>query len=249
MSELIYGRHAVTSVLAAGKRRSTKLFLLHEKGCEDLLALAKAKKVAYQNVPPSFFEKKLPRNVVHQGVLLETEAYPYVSFSALFSGPLEKPCTLLLLDELQDPQNLGALVRSAYLMGAHGVVLTSNRGSIVGEGCVKASSGATEYLPIAQVSSLANSFEILKKNGFWIYGTDPKADKDLGDEEFPPRVALVMGAEGKGMKSLVRQRCDILLKIPIKTGGNIDSLNASAAGAICLYEVLRQRVKKKSHSP
>ncbi len=239
MSEWIYGRHAVVGVLTAGRRRSNQLFLLHDKGEEALSALAKQHQVPVQVVPPAFFSKRLPAGSVHQGVLLEAEPYSYVAFEELLD------CTgLLLLDEIQDPQNLGALIRSALLLGMGGVVISSVRGAGVEGGCLKASSGACELLPIARVSSIANALERLKEHGFWSYGADPGATKLLYDEVFPAKVALVIGNEGKGLRHLVKERCDILLQIPMKAAEGVDSLNASVTGAIMGYELARQRGKK-----
>lgn len=174
-----------------------------------------------------------------KGDVAEAGPYPYVPFESLFGESL-----LLVLDEIQDPQNLGALCRSAYLFGAGGVIIPETHAASVTAGTCHASAGAVEYLKIARVSSIANCLEILKKNGFWTYGADADGGKDLSEETFPKKVALVIGNEERGLRKLVRERCDILLKIPT-VKKEIDSLNASVAGGVLLYEIFRQFSKKK----
>lgn len=241
MSEFIYGRHAVHHLVVAGRRRPLHLYLQKgmEKGEARLIEEAHRKKIPLHFEDPSFFSKKLGPGVTHQGIVAEVEGYPYVDFETLLEEPL-----LLILDEVQDPQNLGALCRSAYLFGVGGVVIPETRSASIGPGTCQASVGAVEYLKIARVSSISNSLELFKKNKFWVYGADLNGTKSLEEEAFPEKVALVIGSEEKGLRKLVRERCDILLKIPM-AGKGIDSLNASVAGGVFLYEILRQKIGKR----
>jgi len=242
MNELIYGRHAVYHLLASGRRRVFSLYLQEGKEEESpaLLDLAKEKKIQVHFREPPFFSKKLGSTAAHhQGILVETEGYPYVEFESLCEESV-----LLVLDEIQDPQNLGALCRSAYLFGVGGVVLSETRSASVGPGACQAAVGSVEYLRISRVSSIAKSLELLKENGFWVYGADAEAAKSVDEETFSQKTALVIGSEEKGLKKLVRERCDLLLKIPT-AGKKIASLNASAAGAIFLYEIFRQKLRKE----
>jgi 23S rRNA (guanosine2251-2'-O)-methyltransferase len=241
MSEFVYGKHAVISLITAGRRKAIRLHL--PKGAEKeeavLIDLAQKKKI------PTTFGGPVVR-AGEGGIAVETEPYPYVGFETLLGESL-----LLILDEIQDPQNLGALCRSAHLFGVGGVVIPENRAASVGPGACQASVGAVEYLKIARMSSIANCLEILKKYNFWTYGADASAQKTVSEEEFPAKVAVVIGNEEKGLRRLVRERCDILLKIPMKAGGggekkgSVDSLNASVSGAVFLYEIQRQRMAKK----
>jgi 23S rRNA (guanosine2251-2'-O)-methyltransferase len=241
MNEFVYGRHAVYHLITAGRRKALRLHL--QKGLETadakLVEEARRRKIPVNIEDSSFFLKKLGVSATHQGVLVETEGYPYVLFETLINESL-----LLILDEIQDPQNLGALCRSAYLFGVGGVVIPETRSASIGPGVCHASVGTVEYLRVAKVSSIASSLELLKKNQFWIYGADMGGDRSLGEEKFPEKVALVIGNEEKGLKRLVRERCDILLKIPVK-GKEVDSLNASVAGGILLYAIYMQSSGKK----
>lgn len=241
MSELIYGRHAVFHLISAGRRRAFRLCL--QKGREgdfsDLAELAGEKKIPLDLVAPSFFQNKLGPQATHQGVVVEAAGYPYVDFADL------QESLLLILDEIQDPQNLGALCRSAHLFGVGGVIIPETHAASVTPGACHASVGAVEYLKVARVSSISNTLELLKKDKFWIYGADRGAKQEVHEEKFPPKVALVIGSEEKGLRRLVRERCDILLRVPTAERAAIGSLNASVAGGVLLYEIFRQLTPRK----
>lgn len=241
MSEIVYGRHPVNHLLTAGRRKVRQLHVQSgsEKDLKSLLELAKAKRVSIQIDEPRTFTKSLKPGSHHQGIYVETESYSYVPVDTFLSTSF-----LLVLDEIQDPQNLGAICRSAYLFGVEGVVLSENQSAGIGPGACQSSVGAVEHLKIGRVSSIANFLEILKKNNFWVYGADALAGKNNADEQFPNKVALVVGSEEKGLRRLVRERCDLLIQVPMKRG-EVDSLNASVAAGILLYEVYRQKSSKK----
>lgn len=238
--EWVFGRHAVFHLLAAGRRRALKLYL--QKGTEksdlDLVGLAAKKKIPCQIQESSFFRAKFGMEGHHQGVAAEAEAYPYVALDDLLSENF-----LLILDEIQDPHNLGALCRSASLFGAGGVVIAETHAAGVSPGACHSAVGAVEHLKIARVSSIAKALERLKAQNFWIYGADAGAEKAIFQEDYPAKVALVIGSEEKGLRRLVRETCDITVRIPNIKGG-VGSLNASVAGGVILYEIFRQRSQK-----
>ena len=242
MNEFIYGRHAVHHLMVAGRRRPLCLHLLRglekEKEEAGLVELARRLGVPVRPEESGFFSKKFGIQVTHQGIAVQTPPYPYVGAETLAQESL-----LLILDEIQDPQNLGALCRSAYLLGVGGVVIPETNASPISPGACHASVGAVEYLKIARVTSIAKYIELLKKDGFWTYGADQAGGRPLYDEKFPDKVAVVIGNEEKGIRRLVRERCDLLLNIPMARD-RIDSLNASVSGGILLYEVVRQKLKK-----
>jgi 23S rRNA (guanosine2251-2'-O)-methyltransferase len=205
-----------------------------------LADLARARKVPIQPVESSFFAARFGAAATHQGIAVEAEAYPYVGWETLTAES-----TLLVLDEVQDPQNLGALCRSAYFMGVGGVLIPETRAASISSGTCQASVGAVEYLKIARVSSIAKILESLKKEKFWIYGADASAEKTAAEESFADKAVLVIGNEERGLRRLVRETCDFLVKIPAERH-EIDSLNASVSGGILLYEILRQRLQKSA---
>lgn len=236
--EIVYGRHAVFHLIAAGRRRAISLHL--QKGMEDpssFLEIARQKGIPVRLEEPSFFPKRAGPGATHQGVLVETEAYPYLDPGLFLSSSL-----LLILDELTDPQNVGALCRTACLFGVDGVILPENRSAAIGPGTCQAAAGSVEYLKIGRVSTVAGFLELLKRNHFWTYGAAPDGTQDLNNEQFPEKIALVVGSEEKGLRKLVRERCDILLKIPM-VPNPIGSLNVSVAGGVLLSQIFRQRQK------
>lgn len=175
------------------------------------------------------------RGANHQGVALEAESYRYTAFEDL----LARPGTVLVLDHLQDPQNVGALLRAAEAAGVAGVVIPENRAAEVTPAVVNASAGAVEHLRIATVPSLTRAIESLKGSGRWIAGLDSgPGSTDIYLADIPSPVALVLGAEGGGLGTLLKKSCDLILALPMH--GRIASLNAATAGSIGLYELLRR---------
>jgi len=237
MPELVFGRHAVFHLLSAGRRRALKLYL--QKGSEktdlEIVKLAEAKKIPRHLQDAAFFNAKFGVQGHHQGIAVEAEAYPYADFEDLLSENF-----ILILDEIQDPHNLGALCRSACLFGVGGVIIPETHAASVGPGACHSSVGAVEYLKIARVSSIAKAMEQLKERNVWIYGADHGAEKVVFQESYPQKVALVIGSEERGLRRLVKERCDILVRIP-NVSGAVDSLNASVAGGVILYEIFRQK--------
>lgn len=238
-SEFVYGRHAVIHLLKASRRRALCLHLLKNSKTDTAFIVTECQRlkipIRYEEI--SFFEKKFG-GFVHQGVVLETGPYPYISLEEILNEDL-----ILLLDEIQDTQNLGALCRSAELLGVGGIILPETNSASINAGACHASVGAVEYLKIARISSIAKALEILKEHQFWVYGAAAEGEKNVFEEQFPKKVALVMGSEERGLRKLVRERCDFLLKIPM-IRDKIGSFNASVAGGIFLYEIIRQKWQK-----
>ena len=178
----------------------------------------------------------------HQGIIAQAAAHSYVSLEDILENAKsrgEAPL-IILCDELTDPNNLGAILRTAECAGAHGVVIPKRRSVGLTAVVAKTSAGAVEHMPVARVSNLVSAMEQLKKAGVWIYGTDAAGKTDLYHADLKEPAAIVIGSEGYGMSRLVAERCDVLLSIPMK--GKINSLNAASAAAVMLYEAVRQRL-------
>lgn len=244
MRDVLYGRNAVREALRAGRRKVYKLILAQgtkETGIiADMVTLANKSRIPIQRVERQQLDKI--GRVNHQGVAAETSPYPYVELEQILTEPKKKQemPLLLALDCLQDPQNFGTLLRTAEIVGVHGVVIPKRRAVGVTPAVVNASAGATEYLLVAQVTNLVRTLEELKPQGLWIVGLEdvPQAQPyDQSDLKMP--LVLVVGSEGQGMHRLVKETCDLLIKLPMR--GKIGSLNAAVAGSIALYEAWRQR--------
>ena len=244
----LYGRHAVLESLRAGRRGFRRLWLA-EGGRDapilrEIIEAAKAANVPNQTAPREAFDAV---SLHAQGVALESGDYPYAAIEdmlALAAGRGEKPL-LLILDTLQDPQNLGSLIRTADAVGAHGVLIPDRRSAAVSPAVVNASAGAVEHLLVAQVVNLAREIDALKKADVWIAALqdDPRAT-DLYATDLRGGLALIVGNEAEGVGRLLRDKADYLVRLPMR--GKIASLNAAAAGTVALYEVLRQRGKRRT---
>jgi len=237
---LVRGRRPVLEALRAGTEIS-RLFLqkgTHGTIVEEILRLARQ-----SGIPVEFKDKqdlaRMAATHSHQGVLAETASFNYTPFHRLLVPQDGRPGFLLVLDHLQDPHNLGALVRTAYAAGCHGLVIAERRAVQITPAVVRAASGATLHLPVAQVVNVAGCLEECKEAGWWVYGADMTGETAYTNADYRGNTVLVLGSEGKGLSRLVREKCDMLLRVPMK--GSLASLNVSVAGALLLYEVLRQR--------
>jgi 23S rRNA (guanosine2251-2'-O)-methyltransferase len=242
-ADVVAGPHAALEVLRAGKRAVRRLTLARQEGgatVEAILALAREQKIPVEVRPRDELDRA-GRGATHQGVLLEVGPFPYAEPEALVAqasaGP--EPGFLLVLDGIQDPQNLGAILRSAEAAGVHGCVIPKDRAAGVGPAAVRASAGATEHLPIARVTNLATFLESVKSQGFWVVGAVAGGGRNLFASDLTDPLALVIGGEEQGLRHLTKSRCDLIVQIPSR--GRVASLNASAAAAVCLFEVARQR--------
>jgi 23S rRNA (guanosine2251-2'-O)-methyltransferase len=240
---LIEGRRPVVEALRAG-RPMDRILLASGAGraaLGDLLDLAERRGVEVQTVPRSLIDAEA-RSGAHQGVLAVVAPIQPIDLNELLATPLagREPPFFLALDGIEDPHNLGALARSAEAAGAHGLILPRHRSAPLSAVAVKSSAGALEHLPVAEVPNLARAIEKLQASGIWTIGLDSTADAslftlDLADEP----VCIVVGSEGTGLHRLIRDSCDVLVHIPMS--GQIESLNASVAGALALFEVHRRR--------
>jgi 23S rRNA (guanosine2251-2'-O)-methyltransferase len=249
LGDLLYGRNAVHEAIRANRRRLWRLLIaegVREGGpVTELIELATAANVPITRVQRHELDN-LTEGANHQGIALETGPYRYVNVDDMLNMAQQRSemPLLLLLDHLQDPQNVGTLLRTADIVGAHGVVLPDRRAAAITPAVVNASAGAVEHLLIAQVTNLNQTIEELKENNIWIAGLedDPRA-QELDQQQLDLPLALVIGAEGPGLARLVRDRCDFLLKLPMS--GHVASLNAATAGSIALYTLWRQRAQRE----
>ena len=243
--EIVAGRNAVFEALTS-RRPVNKIYIkagLQGGSLGKIIEEARKSAVLIEYVQPEKLDR-LAQGVRHQGIV--ALASP-IAFSSL-EDVLKRAATrnempfLLLLDELQDPQNVGALIRSADAAGVHGILLPKRRSCPLNMVVAKISAGAVNYVPVVQIGNIAQTLSSLKEQGFWVVGADMDGESLYFDSDLDRPIVLVIGAEGKGLGRLVKENCDMLVRIPMR--GGVNSLNASAAGAILLYEVVRQRLQK-----
>ena len=239
---MLEGRNAVTEALSAG-RTIDKLFVADGDTDRALARICAMAKQAGAVVVPTDRRKLdyMSATGAHQGVIAMVAAHDYASIDDILKKAQDagEPPLIVICDELSDPHNLGAIIRTAECAGAHGIIIPKRRSvgltAVVG----KVSAGALEYMPVARVSNITAAIDTLKKAGVWVYGTAAEGDTTLYKADLKSAAAIVIGNEGEGMSRLVSERCDFKVSIPMK--GSISSLNASAAAAIMLYEAVRQR--------
>lgn len=242
--EVLYGLHAVEEALRAGRRRFDHVLVARERQDERLERLIQTCRQAGVRVRPEPREQltTLAKSAAHQGVVAVVGPQEFLALEDLYEPAPAKPATarlLLALDGVEDPQNLGALLRVADGAGVDGVILTERRSAPLSPAAVKASAGAAEHLRIARVVNLVRALEELKSRNLWIVGLDERGPADYDQFDLTGDCVLVLGREGAGLHDLVRRTCDFLLRIPM--AGGVSSLNVSAAGAVVLYEAARQR--------
>lgn len=231
----LYGLHSVAAALANPERRCLKLLATRQGAA----ALARSKSPVNTPLPPQIagredLERSLPPGAVHQGVALLVEPLPAADLAAIL--PAEGPAVVVALDQVTDPQNLGGILRSAAGFGALAVITQDRHAPGVTPTLAKAASGALEAVPLVQVNNLVRALEELKKQGFWVVGLDAEAEEPLSALDAGPRVVLLLGAEGAGLRRLTKETCDFLAAIPLQ--GPVASLNVGTAAAIGLYELL-----------
>lgn len=242
MKELIYSRNAVYEVLRAKRRQVFSIEIaegVQEKGrLTEIVKMAQQQKIRISRVPRPKLDKVHQNN---QGVVAEVSGYPYSDVVEILEQAKEELPFVLILDSLQDPQNFGTLIRTAEAIGVHGVVIPLARSVDVTPAVVNASSGASEHMLIAQ-ANLSQTIDALKDNDVWIVGLDQAgAEMEAGSRHLKGALGLVVGSEGEGLHDLVRKKCDIVLKLPMK--GRIESLNAAVAGSVALYLAYLSRPK------
>ena len=244
---LYEGRNAVMELLRAG-RTVDKLFVAPDQNgrMADIIALAKKSGAVVTQVDRRKLDA-MSETGVHQGVIAQAAAHEYVSIDDILQVARdrgEQPL-ILVCDGLTDPHNLGAVIRSAETAGAHGVVIPKRRSVGLTATAAKASAGAIEHIGVARVTNLAAAIDELKENGVWVFGADAGGDKQLYEADFAGAAAIVIGSEGNGLSRIVHDKCDFIVSIPMK--GKVNSLNASAAAAVLLYEAVRQRLGEERH--
>lgn len=248
MKEWLYGRNPVFEALRAQRRRFFRLWVAQgaqEKGrLDEIVQACLQSRLPVERVPRERLEK-IAHN--HQGVALEAGDFPYVDLTDILNlaNSRAEPPLILILDELQDPQNLGTLLRTAEAVGVHGVILPLRRTALITPAVVSASSGACEHLLVAQVN-LSQTIETIKEAGVWVVGLESSANAVLPEQApLQGALSLVVGSEGQGLRELTRKRCDLLLRLPML--GKVESLNAAVAGSIVLYLARQARAVAKSH--
>jgi len=245
--ELLYGVHSVEEALKAGRRRFDHVLVARERQDDRLARLVSDCREAGVRVrqEPRDQLTQLAGTPAHQGVVALVHPQELLTIEDLYQGDPATPTAprlVLALDGVEDPQNLGALLRVADGAGVDGIVLTERRSAPLSPVAVKASAGATEHLRIARVVNLVRALEDLKQKNLWIIGLDERGEQDYDQFDLTGDCVLVLGREGEGLHDLVRRTCDHLLRIPM--AGGVSSLNVSAAGAVVLYEAARQRRAK-----
>lgn len=247
MSELLAGRHAALEALRAGRRHFYRLWLEGDEKTDqrgivgEIFALAQERTLPVRWLRGGVFDRLKEQNVNHQGVALEVGDYPYVDLNGLLAQVRRGGAPLfLLLDHVQDPQNLGTLIRTAEVMGVTGIIIPERRAAGITPAVSNASAGAVEHLLVAQVTNLNRTIEELKAANIWVAGLDMGDDtQPLDKVDLTGALALVVGSEGSGLSRLTREKCDFLISLPMY--GRVESLNAAVAGSIVIYAARRQR--------
>ncbi|MGG4492123.1 23S rRNA (guanosine(2251)-2'-O)-methyltransferase RlmB [Metabacillus idriensis] len=239
--EYIIGRNTVIEALKS-TRNVYKIWMAENsvKGqAQQIIVLAKEKGISIQSVPKKKIDQMVEGN--HQGVVAQVAAYEYSEVDDILKAAEDKNEApfILLLDEIEDPHNLGSIMRTADATGAHGIIIPKRRAVGLTATVAKSSTGAIEYIPVARVTNMARTIEELKERGVWIVGTDAKGSDDYRSMDGKMPLGLVIGSEGKGMGRLIKEKCDFLVNLPM--AGRVTSLNASVAASLLMYEVFRKR--------
>ena len=238
---IIYGINPVLEALRAGQVRELRVSQRSDDRLRELLALAGDGGVPVRRVPPDVLDRDSSRGV-HQGVVADVEALKEYGIAELVRGARGTPL-IVVLDSIEDPHNLGAIFRTADAAGVDGVVIQSRRVAALGGAAAKASAGAVSHIRIAEVVNIARAIEELKELGVWTVGLAGESTTSYDSIDFTVPSAIVLGAEGSGLRRLVRERCDFLAAIPM--AGQVGSLNVSVSAGIALFEAVRQRSKAR----
>ncbi|MEW9095699.1 MAG: 23S rRNA (guanosine(2251)-2'-O)-methyltransferase RlmB [Clostridiaceae bacterium] len=243
--DIIVGRNAVIEALKSDRTIDNIIIAKGDvKGSITvLLALAKEKGIIVKEVDRRKLDQ-ISENGNHQGVIAYVTPYKYVEVEDILNYAKAKGESpfIIILDEIEDPHNFGAIIRTAETCGVHGIIIRKRRNVGITPVVYKSSAGAIEYMKIAKVPNINTTIEYLKKEGIWVYGADMDTETYSYEADFSGPAALVIGSEGRGISKLTKEKCDLLVKIPMR--GEITSLNASVAGGILMYEILRQRITR-----
>lgn len=244
------GIHAVQEALAAGRALERVLIARgrQDRRVEEIVQLARSRGVSVR-----FEERRqldrLADSKDHQGVVALTAARAAATLEDILARAKADPAQpglIILLDGVEDPHNLGAIIRTALAAGAHGVIIPERRAAGLTDSVARASAGALAHLPVAKVTNLAQAMQELKEEGYWLIGLDERADKSYTQADYTSPLGIVLGGEGKGLHDLTRTRCDFVFSLP--TAGPVRSLNVSVAAGVVLFEAVRQRREKSSQS-
>nr|WP_084247031.1 23S rRNA (guanosine(2251)-2'-O)-methyltransferase RlmB [Rummeliibacillus stabekisii] len=238
---MIAGKNPVLEALRS-TRDINKIWIaegVKKSGINELISMAKERGIIVQFVPKKKIDQLSSEN--HQGIVASVAAYNYAELDDLFQLAKERQEDpfFIILDELEDPHNLGSIMRTADAIGAHGIIIPKRRSVSLTAVVAKASTGAIEYIPTVRVSNLAQTVEELKERGVWIAGTDAKGSVDYRKMDATLPLAVIIGSEGKGMSRILKEKCDFLYHLPMV--GHVTSLNASVAASLLMYEVYRKR--------
>ena len=243
--EIIYGINPIKVLLRQQQTGLEKVIIASGRSGASLTEIIEA--VRQKKIPIEFQNRQyldgLAGNADHQGIIGFCKSFIYSDLDDLLANRIE-PVTydlIVILDGIMDPQNLGAIIRTSYCLGANGVIIPADRAAPVTAAVVKASAGSTGRLPVARVTNLSQAIDFLKKRGFWVFGADAHEGGSLKEMDFKCHVALVLGSEAKGIRPLMKKKCDFLLSIPMMR--SFDSLNVSVAAGIIQYEIFNQRHK------
>lgn len=243
MTDIIYGIHPIREALASRGHMVREIWVGRsgkDRNVQDILSQARELGVKVR------FHQRQRLNAragttSHQGIIALLSAYPLVHLDEILAATQsDDPALILVLDGIQDPQNLGGLIRTAYVCGAHGVVLPKDRAASLTAAVAKASAGALEHVAVARVTNLSRTLELFKQKGIWVVGLSMEGEHLIYELDLCQPTAIVVGGEAKGIRPLVGRACDLLAAIPQR--GRLDSLNAAAAGSMALYEAMRQRL-------
>lgn len=243
-SSMIYGALPVLEALRAEGRRIDKVLIAdgaREHRLSEIVALCRERSIAWHTVPRETLSKHLEAGVNHQGVLAFSASAEYVEIDAILDSASDA-ALLVVLDGVEDPRNLGAILRVAECAGVEGIVIPERRAVGLTDTVARSSAGAIEYVKVAKTANLNRLIEKLKAKDIWVVGTSADAGMDYCDWDWTRSTALVLGGEGGGLHRLVAENCDVLVKIPMY--GKIDSLNVSVAAGVILFEARRQRAKE-----
>lgn len=242
IGEQVYGRNPVLEALRAGRPLNKLLIARGDRhgSIHQIMTLARERDIPVIPVDPRELDA-LAGGGNHQGVIAQAASFAYVELDdilALARERGEEPL-VVVLDGIEDPQNLGSLIRTAEAAGAHGIVIPKRRAAGLTDTVARVSAGAIEHLPVARVTNISQALDDLKQAGCWTVGGDMAGEQTCYEQDLRGPLAIIIGSEGKGISRLVRERCDYLVRLPMR--GRVGSLNAAVAGALLIYEVLRQR--------
>jgi 23S rRNA (guanosine2251-2'-O)-methyltransferase len=246
--EAIYGINPVKVLLRQPETGLTKIIIASGRGgavVAEIIETARQKKIPVEFLVRQRLDE-LAGRLDHQGVIGLREAFVYADLGVLIKNRSKSFNfdLILILDSIMDPQNLGSIIRTAHCLGANGVVIPTDRAAPVTASVIKASAGSAEQLPVARVTNLSQAIDYLKDQGFWVFGAEAHAGTNLREMDFNCPVVLVLGGEAKGIRPLIKKKCDFLLTIPM--AGSFDSFNVAVAAGIIQYEIFCQRSMKKT---